>query len=229
MAIQVEIEKHPLLELAAICCHFPLLLGSDPSPSWLTDQLISDSPDHIRSEEGRSAIRRMLRHGGYRPAGRGKPASEYLMAAARRQSLSSINPAVDAINAASLHGGVPISVIDLALTTPAFRVGICGEGERYVFNSAGQEIDLEGLLCLHDAAGPCANGVKDAQRTKTGPQTEKVLGVLWGSVERGQDLQGTLVRLSDLMTRLGGHLEEVERCFKEGPGGEFSANGRASR
>ena len=50
-----------------------------------------------------------------------------------------------------------------------------------MFNSAGQEIDLEGLLCLHDANGPCANAVKDAQRTKTDAATTKVWIVIWGT------------------------------------------------
>jgi hypothetical protein len=32
-------------------------------------------------------------------------------------------------------------------------------------------IDPAGRLCLSDAGGPCANAVKDAQRTKTGLDT----------------------------------------------------------
>jgi hypothetical protein len=50
-----------------------------------------------------------------------------------------------------------------------------------VFNASGQEIDLAGLLCLFDAEGPCANAVKDAQRTKTGPATTRTLSILWGA------------------------------------------------
>lgn len=50
-----------------------------------------------------------------------------------------------------------------------------------MFNASGQEIDLGGLLCLFDADGPCANGVKDAQRTKTSAGTTRTLSVLWGT------------------------------------------------
>jgi DNA/RNA-binding domain of Phe-tRNA-synthetase-like protein len=50
-----------------------------------------------------------------------------------------------------------------------------------VFNASGQAIDLEGLLCLFDADGPCGNAVKDAQRTKTDAQTTQTLTVIWGT------------------------------------------------
>jgi hypothetical protein len=39
-----------------------------------------------------------------------------------------------------------------------------------------------GLLCLFDAEGPCANAVKDAQRTKTSAETRRTLSLVWGSV-----------------------------------------------
>jgi hypothetical protein len=42
-------------------------------------------------------------------------------------------------------------------------------------------IDVAGLLCLFDAEGPCANAVKDAQRTKTTPETTRTLSVVWGT------------------------------------------------
>ena len=210
MAIILTVESHPLLQLAAIRCRFSAPLGSGDSPPWLTDLLSGETSGHRRSEDGRVAIRKMLRHGGYRPSGRGKPASEYLVAAAGRQALSSINPAVDALNAASLHGGVPISAIDLDSVEGGLGVRVCGANESYIFNSAGQEIDLEGLLCLHDAHGPCANAVKDSQRTKTGPETTDLLGVIWGSGEAPQELANTRDCLGDLWGKLGGELEEVE-------------------
>ena len=51
----------------------------------------------------------------------------------------------------------------------------------YIFNSAGQVIRLDGLLCLFDADGPCANAVKDSQRTKTGPEARRTLSLIWGT------------------------------------------------
>ena len=55
-------------------------------------------------------------------------------------------------------------------------------GTSYVFNASGQTIDLAGLLCLFDAEGPCANAVKDAQRTKTGADSRRTLSLIWGTV-----------------------------------------------
>jgi DNA/RNA-binding domain of Phe-tRNA-synthetase-like protein len=121
-----------------------------------------------------------LRHGGYKPTGRGKPASEYLVKAAA-EGIGPINLAVDACNAVSLHSGLPISVVDLDRVVPPLWVGVVVGDARYVFNLAGQEIRLEGLLCLHDQEGPCANGVKDSQRTKTRADTRRTLSLIWGS------------------------------------------------
>jgi DNA/RNA-binding domain of Phe-tRNA-synthetase-like protein len=125
-------------------------------------------------------VRDALRTHGYKPTGRGKPASEYLVRAAEQGALSSINLAVDACNAISLHSGVPISVVDLDRARPPFHIAVAPAGERYVFNPTGQEIELAGLVCLFDDGGPCANAVKDAQRTKTDEATRRTLSVLWG-------------------------------------------------
>ena len=90
---------------------------------------------------------------------------------------------MDVCNIVSLHSGLPISVVDLGCTREPFRVGVAPPGASYVFNASGQSIDLGGLLCLFDAEGPCANAVKDAQRTKTGPETRGTLSLIWGSVQ----------------------------------------------
>lgn len=50
-----------------------------------------------------------------------------------------------------------------------------------MFNQGGQSIDVSGLLCLFDGQGPCANAVKDSQRTKTSGSTQHVLAVVWGT------------------------------------------------
>ena len=122
----------------------------------------------------------MLREKGYKPTGRGKPASEYLVRAAGEGKLASINLAVDACNVVSLHSGLPISVVDADLAKPPLRIAVAPEGASYVFNRTGQEIDLEGLPCLWDAEGPCGNAVKDSQRTKTHADTDATVSVLWG-------------------------------------------------
>jgi DNA/RNA-binding domain of Phe-tRNA-synthetase-like protein len=89
--------------------------------------------------------------------------------------------AVDVCNVVSLDSGLPISVVDLERVRPPLRIAVCREKTAYVFNASGQQIDVEGLLCLFDAEGACANAVKDSQRTKTSGETRKTLSVLWGT------------------------------------------------
>jgi DNA/RNA-binding domain of Phe-tRNA-synthetase-like protein len=181
----LTIEPHPLLDLAAFVTTFPAPLGelttSEAIRALLSATGAPQAAPLAADEAVRSAVRTLLRHGGYRPTGRGKPASEYLVRAASEGSLGAINPAVDACNAVSLHSGLPVSVVDLDRLEPPLRVAVAKAGARYVFNAAGQEIDLEGLLCLMDSAGPCANAVKDAQRTKTHAGTRRTLSLVWGT------------------------------------------------
>ncbi|MBX3464543.1 MAG: hypothetical protein KF830_15345 [Planctomycetes bacterium] len=171
----------PGLDLRALVAVLPRPLAELPSPPWLVELLHPDAGSPIAPGEGlRAAVRDLLRHHGYRPTGRGKPSSEYLAAAAADGRLVSINAVVDAGNAASLHSGLPISVVDLDRCRAPLRVAVPPPDTRYVFNRSGQEIDVGGLLSLFDADGPCANAVKDAQRTKTDQTTTRVLALVWG-------------------------------------------------
>lgn len=178
----LTIDPHPLLDIRAFTTAFPRPLGEMPSPPELTALLALDAPAPLHSDDTvREAIRKLLRHGGFRPTGRSKPASEYLLRAVGEGQLTSINLAVDVCNIVSLHSGLPISVVDLDLAREPFRIGIAPAGAAYVFNPSGQSIDLSGLLCLFDAEGPCGNAVKDAQRTKTRPETGRTLSIIWGT------------------------------------------------
>ncbi|MEN6500740.1 MAG: phenylalanine--tRNA ligase beta subunit-related protein [Rectinema sp.] len=94
------------------------------------------------------AVRDMLRNGKYKPAGRAKPSSEYLFAAALDNSFPRVNPFVDAVNLASLKYMYPMSIFDADKAGHALLCRLGAPGEYYVFNSSGQEIDLEDLVCL---------------------------------------------------------------------------------
>lgn len=193
---------HPLLRFGAFKTEFE---GPLESPRWLVD-LLADGADAplARSEDVRKAVRDLLRHGGYKPTGRGKPASEYLVRAAGGDGgLRSINLAVDACNAVSLHSGLPVSVVDADLAAPPYRIEVAPEGARYVFNPAGQEIDLKGLLCLCDADGPCANAVKDSQRTKTHAGTRRTLSVVWGCAGHEDRLDRAVAWYRELLDAAG--------------------------
>jgi DNA/RNA-binding domain of Phe-tRNA-synthetase-like protein len=178
----LTIDPHPLLDLRAFVTVFPRSLEEMSASPAIAALLAPGAAAPLTSSDAiRSAVRDLLRHGGFKPTGRSKPASEYLIRAAGDGSLSPINLAVDACNAASLHSGLPISVVDLDRAQPPLCVSIAPVGASYIFNQAGQSIDVGGLLCLLDAEGPCANAVKDAQRTKTRPQTTRTLSVIWGT------------------------------------------------
>jgi DNA/RNA-binding domain of Phe-tRNA-synthetase-like protein len=207
--IVIAIAPHPLLEAGAFVTRLPKPLREIPSPTSLQALLAASAVTTLASSEVREAVRALLRHGGYKPTGRGKPASEYLARAAHEGSLRSINAVVDACNVASLHSGLPVSVVDLDRAKPPYRIEVAREGERYPFNAAGQEIDLKGLLCLYDAQGPCANAVKDAQRTKTHEDSVRTLSVIWGTKALPGRAERTMAWYRDLVNQLGGETQAV--------------------
>ncbi|MFY0583542.1 phenylalanine--tRNA ligase beta subunit-related protein [Cystobacter fuscus] len=203
-------DAHPLLEAVAFETRFPAPLSQLPSPEWLVALLEPDAPAPLSADDAvRGAVRDLLRHGGYKPTGRGKPASEYLVRAAGEGALGTINAAVDACNAVSLHSGLPISVVDLERARPPLRVGLAPEGTSYVFNASGQSIDVGGLLCLFDAEGPCANAVKDSQRTKTHEGTRRTFTVLWGTRALPGRAERAFSWYRELLERLGAAVERA--------------------
>lgn len=182
--IQLARPPHPYLDLAAFITEFPDPLEQLPTPPSLLELLRLDAPAPLAADDAvREAVRTLLRQGGFKPTGRSKPASEYLRRAVGDGVLGSINLAVDACNVVSLHAGLPISVVDLDRVEPPLRVAVAADGMSYVFNASHQTMDLGGLLVLCDAAGPCANAVKDSQRTKTHPLTRRTLSLVWGTVQ----------------------------------------------
>ncbi len=181
--LRLTVADHPLLELGAFVAEFPEPLARSPSPEWLRAGLALDAPSPLdpTDDRVRKTVRELLRFGGFKPSGRNKPASEFLRRAASEGSLGSINLAVDLCNVASLHSGFPISVVDLDRLEPPLRVAIAEPNTSYVFNPSGQEIRLDGLLCLFDSIGASANAVKDSQRSKTHAGTQRTLCLVWGA------------------------------------------------
>jgi DNA/RNA-binding domain of Phe-tRNA-synthetase-like protein len=209
-SLEIEVASHPILRPAAFATRFPRSLREMPVPEWLTGLLSLETAAPLSRDEGlRMAVRDMLRHWGHKPAGRGKPASEYLVRAVDRGELDSINIAVDVCNAVSLHSGFPIALVDLDRARPPFRVGPGDPEATYVFNASGQEMSLKGLICLSDADGPCANPVKDAQRTKTDGGTTRTLTVMWGVAGYEDRLSKAVGWYGDLLGRLGAAIRSV--------------------
>lgn len=147
-------------------------------------------------EPRREAIRRMLRAGGFKPAGRNKPAQEYLLrTATESQSLPAIFNAVDLLNMISLESGLPISLLALQRfrdqpdppgdsssgTGAIVRYG--HKDEKFVFNRAGQELELDGLICVcagtSDASVPLGTPIKDSMAGKINELDQDVVAWLY--------------------------------------------------
>ncbi|MBI5363304.1 MAG: hypothetical protein HZA53_09000 [Planctomycetes bacterium] len=209
--LTLRIEAHPALDAGAFVTEFPVALeGVPPSPEVAALFLAGAAAPIATDDAVRKAVRDLLRHGGYKPTGRGKPSSEYLLAAVPEGKVPAINAAVDACNAVSYHSGLPISVVDLDRAAEPRSIATPPEGASYVFNAAGQVIDIGGLLCLFDAAGPCANAVKDAQRTKTNAATRRTLSVVWGTRELAGRTARVVAWYRQVLERAGARTDLVE-------------------
>ena len=211
----VHIDEHPLLDARVLVATWPAPLGDLPAPDWMDalGLLGAQTPFHDSDEtlDGphKKAVRDLLRHGGFKPAGRGKPCWEYMRAVARKGAFPRINPAVDATNAAALHGALPVSTIDRDRVSGDLRIAIAPKGTEYVFNRSGQTIDLSGLVCLYDSEGPCANAVKDAQRSKTDEASTRTLTVVWGTIALPGRTAAVANWQQELFERLGATVECV--------------------
>jgi DNA/RNA-binding domain of Phe-tRNA-synthetase-like protein len=182
MSLTIVIEPHTLLELGAFATRFSTPLAAVEASDTIRSLCVGSSGAPLTcSDQVRGAVRELLRVGGFKPAGRNKPASEYLAGAAAEGRFPQINTAVDACNAVSLHAGLPISLLDIDRLVAPLSIQVAPVGTTYAFNPSGQVIDASGLLCLFDAEGASGTPVKDAQRTKTHDDTRTTLSIVWGT------------------------------------------------
>lgn len=103
MAIPIAVEPHPLLEVGGFVTALPRPLGEIAAPPAIAALCgAGAAAPMVSSEAIKGAVRDLLRHAGFKPSGRSKPASEYLAAAFAEQRFPRINAVVDACNAVSL-------------------------------------------------------------------------------------------------------------------------------
>jgi DNA/RNA-binding domain of Phe-tRNA-synthetase-like protein len=205
---------HPTLRLGLVradSVHF------EPSSEALLRELEA-AEARVRSDLAaypelvRATMRDVLRVGGYKPTGRGKPASELLLAMAQNEGLPRIGNLVEINNLASLETAFPISIFDLDLLGPEPWVRFGRPGESYVFNHAGHAMDLAGLPVVCRASGePVGNAVRDSMQTKVRASTRGVLVVLWGARSLITELSAASERVASLLhTHAGASAVEVE-------------------
>lgn len=158
----------------------------------------------------KEGVRAMLWRGGFKPSGRNKPASEYLAQAAREGRFPRINNLVNINNLLSLQSGLPISLLDLQAVSARVQLRYGTEGEKYVFNPTGQEIDLKGLICICREEGgasvPLGNPIKDSMAGKLKDGTNDVIGVIYATREAAsaENLEALVQDFGALLTRFGG-------------------------
>lgn len=149
------------------------------------EKLVQDRQKPLDGDETAlvADTRNMLRKGKYKPTGRGKPASEYLLRSVQKDGFTfpRINSPVDINNYISLKYLLPISLWDLDLAgTDQFSCRLGKPGEEYIFNQGGQTIDLQDLVLIARKEGdssdfvPTANPVKDSLATKTTEESKRV-------------------------------------------------------
>lgn len=157
-------------------------------------------------EARRRSVRDLLRYGRYKPTGRAKPASEYLLREAQEGRFPRINTVVDISNYLSLKHLLPISLWDVDKAgTSAYRFRVGHSGERYVFNASGQTLELEDLLVGCALVGqqerPIVSPVKDALATKIEPGTRRVAAAVYAPSEARSSVEALLEEFAELLLR----------------------------
>lgn len=198
-------EGPPSLRLGLISAHG---VHSDV-PLLQLEEALQDRLDNLsgglneEQEVYRTHVRDVFRNGRYKPTGRGKPASEYLLRSAAENRFPRINTMVDICNYLSVASLLPISIwdVDRARTHAGleehdqaqflFRLGAIDE--QYVFNASGQQINLEDLIVGTVASTdlntlPIVNAIKDSQATKTTAQTRRVSAAIYAPLHDGPDM-----------------------------------------
>jgi len=155
--------------------------SADTQKNELSKLVSARKKQEFPPEAIRSSIRTMLKLGGFKPSGRNKPASEYLAQAAREERFPYINNVVDINNYFSLFSGLPITVLDRDITGNSLSIRTGKEGESYIFNQSGQEIDLEGLICLCGKNEPLGSPIKDSMKAKVKENTHNIVAVLYAA------------------------------------------------
>lgn len=213
---------HPDLLVGWVTAHGVRVGESDGELRATLNDAVESARTEGLDEDVRAAIRDLLRGHGYKPSGRGKPASEFLSAAAVRGEFPTVVNVVDINNLVSLETGWPISVFDLDRARAAgggLEVRLGQAGESFVFNPAGQSIDVGGLISVARRGGePIGNPVKDSMETKVSADTDSVLAVLYTSrkVADPETVAAAARRLGQLLERHAGAESQESGVLPEG-------------
>lgn len=213
MKLTNDLQERGVLAAVAVAQGVVVAPSSEDLQARLAELIEERKTQDFPPPNVKEAVRNLLKTGGFKPSGRNKPASEYLAQAAREGRFPIINNLVDINNFVSLKSGLPISLLDADEFGGSLRLRFGKEGERYVFNNAGQEIDLQGLICAcsGDTDMPLGNAVKDSMTGKIKDKTTNVAAVIYApSSEEYSKLARTHVLLFAELLRTEAHATSVE-------------------
>ena len=131
-----------------------------------------------------------------------RPSSEALLRRVLQgKGMPVVHPAVDVCNLCSLEHQIPLGLYDRDTVEGAVYVRAGREGEGYS-GIRKQRVHLAGRLLVADDHGPFGAPTSDSLRTAVGPNTRRLLVVLFCPMERaGQTLTGLLEHISERLTR----------------------------
>lgn len=187
--------------------------ASDSLQSWCRDlSERASQPAHLAEQERlREGVRALLRRGGYKPSGRNKPAQEYLQRCLREGTgLPVIFPAVDVLNATSVWIGLPISMLGLRYFPDGLQVRLGLPGESFVFNAAGQTLEVEGLIvaCGGEQADiPLGSPVKDSMAGKIEASDRDLICLIYAPADAVSE-----EAMREMSEELGKNLEKWTGC-----------------
>ena len=182
--------------------YFPEVAIGDTPPALL-DEISQLCGDYLARgvdmpEDFVKGVRALLRQGGFKPSGRNRPASEYLIRdLIEEREFKYINNLVDINNLLSLRHFLPMTVLDAAKFQGALELRVGREDEAYVFNQSGQELDLTGLIVAADAtegeSRAMGSPIKDSQFAKLAPETQSAVAVVYSHPRLTSEAQMELI------------------------------------
>ena len=182
--------------------YFPEVAIGDTPPALL-DEISQLCGDYLARgvdmpEDFVKGVRALLRQGGFKPSGRNRPASEYLIRdLIETREFKYINNLVDINNLLSLRHFLPMTVLDAAKFQGSLELRVGREDESYVFNVSGQELDLTGLIVAADAtegeSRAMGSPIKDSQFAKLAPETQSAVAVVYSHPRLTTEAQMELI------------------------------------
>lgn len=178
--------------------------AGDPELGALLEQAAQEAVARLGDDPPAQQPEIAATRGAYKALGkdpsRYRPAAEALLRRAKQgKGLYRINAVVDVNNVLSLETGLSIGVHDLDALTPPLTCRAGRDGESYQGIGRG-DVNLANLPLLADAAGPAGCPTSDSARCAVGPETQRILLVIYGF--GGADaLSRALQRAADLLQR----------------------------